>query len=645
MKAGEGRGHSRRHSDTATSNNTTNNNNDTGRRGDEDLLLLSPHKDTIATSGQRRHARHHSDHLIGGKTSTGSVAKAVVTTTSILRPPHRRVPSNGSFSQGKQHSNNSSYHSNGGKYSNYSSLGNSTTTGSYNLSTKKRRDRHDSQSSMSQTSSFGGHRHTRRLDIDDDEDEEEGSRRKQKQEQEQHDNKSSLASHVSWDASTFDTYSRASTGRRTLDSRGGGGSSRGSRSVSFHPSVDHHPDDNRRRRRHDPTTPPPFWIWLTIVLSSILWFLASQGKVRGELHYSLYVGQTWQLPTPHLLANKYHVNAPVSNTSGVEIYQLRWCPPTTNSGGGGGPTTTTTTPRRIQRNSTVTLGGSGGAAQWFQYDYFRLNAGSVLELQATQLQGESSAIYLVRGVNVLDYILKNNGQYPFEYDNMRSLYLDGGGRGSNNNNNNNSSSSISTSIPIRRSDAFILFYAAASHNSGGGGGSTVVGAASKLDVRLTLHSTTHLLPTTGDDETTTTTTTPVCSTADTSTGNCNWASGQEMASLKVSCIIAKVVDLTTKNNDSATTTRTTNNNNNNNNDHDEYDEYDDTFQFEFQSTSLATTNRKVFVTVVGTFTILVAVFLCCRSLQRKEANYDNNDDELLAPLTHHPAIHPRSMLE
>ena len=50
---------------------------------------------------------------------------------------------------------------------------------------------------------------------------------------------------------------------------------------------------------------------------------------------------------------------------------------------------------------------------------------------------------------------------------------------------------------------------------------------------------------------------------------------------------------------------------------DETNERKKSTMLEFQSTSLATTNRKVFVTVSGTLTILVAVFLCCRSLQRK----------------------------
>ena len=605
----------------------------------ENHKSLYKSKDTIANTAanqNRRPGRHLSDTLVAHNNSNeemmnpSSIERVVNPTKmegtagsgGILRPPsgppgnHSRVPSTSN--------------------SLFSSLGNSigpSTIASYEQKKKKSKSRAHKRavSYSSMTSQSPSMKSTTRYDSD-------GvpqtlsfnksdsypapptsdtSKSMSRHKQHRRINSSSQDSSVSWDASTFDTYSRAST-RRTLDSRrtieSRGGSTAGRRSVSFHPSVtivnERDVDDivNGVNVRIPGDPAPTFWIWLAIVLSSILWFLAYQGKVRGELHYQLYEEQTWQLPTPRLLANKYFVES-LSNddTKGVEIYQMRWgCPPITSID------------LSIQRNSTITLHKDGSSSNKvsFQYDYFRLNAGSTLELQATQLQG-SSAIYLVRGVNVLSYLLQN-GQYPFEYDNIRSLYLDATAS------SQTSNTIVSTSVPIHHTDAFILFYAASSET---GNTNNINNDVSVLDVRVTLRIANHLLP----DEAI-----PICSTQDTASGNCHWFTKQQMARLKVSCIIAKVVSSpafdkgTGNNNDTVKVISDNSPPKEEADDDDDSNKIDETLEiisrdkkmFVFQSTSLATRNRIIFIVVSGTTTILVAVFLCCRSLQRKQPSSD-----------------------
>jgi hypothetical protein len=221
----------------------------------------------------------------------------------------------------------------------------------------------------------------------------------------------------------------------------------------------------------------------------------------GETQMTLNVGETWQVPTPSSsLYSSFEIKS-ITQDPGLEVYEF---PPVMSNDVAVCPSTTGPV-LVLQESQTIILEGNE-----YQYDYFHLNAGSVVTVEASQQTGAIN-IYLLKGIASLKALETNDGVSSSQNFRGRSILKRFSG---------NRGSTILT-YEIQHADFYIVIYDNAA--------TTTTQTTKLVTVTVATHSLKNKKP--------------VCSAADTING-CKWAwdnNASDRKRIASSCIIVKAV--------------------------------------------------------------------------------------------------------
>lgn len=279
------------------------------------------------------------------------------------------------------------------------------------------------------------------------------------------------------------------------------------------------PASSSHRHRHCKPWRVLSWLVVTAAYWAVLWIVASSYS-PGNHQFTLNVGETWQVvPPPNLWSRtslRIHSTSAATADPGLEVYQFMpvldyssqkqgqvSCPPLQ-----GGPVLTLHEPMKH-----VIMDMEG-----YQYDYFHLNQGSVLSVDA-RLQSLTSGtinLYLLQGYHALASLEEHDSVQDFRGESILKRFLGQGG-----------STVMEYTVPS--SDYYIVVY----DNAAAG--------VTKLDVAITVQMATHSLP---DSEP------PICTAHDAMTvsaadggGGCRWplSSNDDRQRIAGMCLIVKAV--------------------------------------------------------------------------------------------------------
>jgi hypothetical protein len=247
--------------------------------------------------------------------------------------------------------------------------------------------------------------------------------------------------------------------------------------------------------------------WTITAVVLLLINLAAHGgsKSGGETPLILNVGETWQIPTPSSsLCSSFEIKS-ITQDPGLEVFEF---PPIISNDVAECPSTTG--PELVlQESHTIILKGYE-----YQYDYYFLNAGSVVTVEASQQTGASN-IYLLKGIEYLKAFetLETDAGVASEYFQGQSILTRISGNGD---------STILT-YEVQHADAYIFVY---------DNDPWTWTWQTKIQVDVTVTVATHSLENKK----------PVCSAADTING-CKWAwdNASDRQRIPSSCIIVKAV--------------------------------------------------------------------------------------------------------
>ena len=152
--------------------------------------------------------------------------------------------------------------------------------------------------------------------------------------------------------------------------------------------------------------------------------------------WTLNAGESRRIETP-ILSRRITVSSPTSSSSKLEVvvYDLKSCPPLTGK------------PVGLQDERNMTLG-----VDEFRYDYFFLNAGSTIDVNAHQTEGTSD-LYILEGANALRRLQSPSDEDPFGKDAVAHGFVEDGG-------------DTNLNFKVKRSEIYTLAYDNAATRTG-----------------------------------------------------------------------------------------------------------------------------------------------------------------------------------
>ena len=157
-----------------------------------------------------------------------------------------------------------------------------------------------------------------------------------------------------------------------------------------------------------------FWA-CSIALWVALAVCAINSGVGGRV-FTMHVGETWQIHQPPLWSRSgFGIHAVVDDRAGIEVYSF---PPVLRNDIGMCPYTSG--PRYSIKESKVIELSKGGD---YEYDYYHLNQGSLISLNAQTQQGQAN-IYLLKGVHSLKTLQTSiGGKHDFRRESILKHFL------------------------------------------------------------------------------------------------------------------------------------------------------------------------------------------------------------------------------
>jgi hypothetical protein len=254
------------------------------------------------------------------------------------------------------------------------------------------------------------------------------------------------------------------------------------------------------------------WLIVTAIYWAILWILASSYS-PGNHQFTLNVGETWQLVPPSNLWSRTSLRIHSSTVNpGLEVYQFM---PVLDYSSQPGQVTCPPLQGGAVLNLHEPVARIKMEMDEYQYDYFHLNQGSVLSVDArlTSVTSGATNLYLLQGYHALASLEEHDSIQDFRGESILKRFLGQGG-----------STVMEYTVPM--SDYYIVVY----DNAAAG--------VTKLDVAITVQLATHYLP---DDML------PICGAKDTANSpdgrGCEWAmtNNDDRQRIAHTCLIVKAV--------------------------------------------------------------------------------------------------------